>query len=99
MQSYIEAEGLDFGMASPAKYQDALEQAGFTDIRITSRNAWYRDMAKKELITMRGELYDEAVAQLGKEYVDDTIETWDKMVVVLDKGEHCPTHFHARKPA
>ena len=32
MAAYIEAEGLNFGMASPARYADALRGAGFTEI-------------------------------------------------------------------
>ena len=34
MAAYLEAEGLDFAMASPARYREALEAAGFTEIRL-----------------------------------------------------------------
>jgi phosphoethanolamine N-methyltransferase len=98
MKDYIAAEGLGFGMASPASYRAALEQAGFTDIAITSRNGWYREVARKELATMKGPLYDKAAAALGRDFVDHNIDIWSKMLIVLDKGEHCPTHLRARKP-
>ena len=39
MQAYIDAEGLDFGLASAKIYRQALEAAGFVDIEIEERNA------------------------------------------------------------
>lgn len=98
MKDYIAAEGLDFGMASPRRYRDALEKAGFTDIALDPRNEWYRRTARNEYDKMRGPLYSEAVGKLGKEFVDHNIEIWGKMLVVLDQGEHCPTHLRGRRP-
>ena len=56
MADYIAAEGLDFGMATPARYGAAMMSKGFTDIRITSRNAWYRDEARREVDRMKGDV-------------------------------------------
>jgi ubiquinone/menaquinone biosynthesis C-methylase UbiE len=98
MRDYIQAEGLDFGMASPTRYRDALEKAGFTDVSVSSRNEWYRDTARRELAAMSGPLYAESVSRLGKDFVDHNIDIWKKMIVVLDSGEHCPTHVRGRKP-
>lgn len=98
MKDYIAAEGLDFGMASPARYRDALEQAGFTDIGINSRNQWYRQTARAELAAMKGPLYTASIDKLGKDFVDHNIDIWTKMLVVLDTGEHCPTHIRGRRP-
>jgi phosphoethanolamine N-methyltransferase len=96
MQAYIAAEGLDFGMASPTRYSAAMEAAGFTDITITSRNDWYRQVARDELARMRGPWRNTAAAALGPDFVDHNIEIWDRMLVVLDQGEHCPTHLRGR---
>jgi phosphoethanolamine N-methyltransferase len=98
MKAYIAAEGLDFGMASPKRYRDALNAAGFTDIAITSRNAWYRETARQEVAQMKGPLRDKAAGALGRDFVDHNIEIWERMLVVLDTGEHCPTHLRGRKP-
>ena len=98
MKAYIAAEGLDFGMASPHRYRAALTEAGFRNIAITSRNDWYRRTARAELAQMKGPLYGKAVDRLGKEFVDHNIDIWSKMVVVLDAGEHCPTHLRGQKP-
>lgn len=98
MAAYIKSEGLDFGMASPGRYRDAMRQAGFVDIRLVNRNPWYRQVARRELATMQGALYEKAVKRLGKDFVDHNIEIWQRMIVVLDTGEHCPHHLLATKP-
>ncbi len=98
MRAYIAAEGLDFGMASPARYRDAMDKAGFEEISMESRNAWYRSTAREELARLKGSLYPSAVTKLGREFVDHNIEIWGKMLVVLDTGEHCPTHLRGHKP-
>jgi SAM-dependent methyltransferase len=98
MKAYLAAEGLSFGMASPARYRAAMERAGFTDIGIRNRNTWYREEAARELNRLKTELYDQAVALTGQAFVDKNIRTWEAMQKVLDSGEHCPTHLSARKP-
>lgn len=97
MKAYIAAEGLDFGMASAKRYEKALAAAGFTNIKITSRNGWYREQARREIAAMKGPLYEKASAELGHHFVDHNIEIWERMLVVLDRGEHCPSHIRARK--
>lgn len=98
MAAYIAAEGLNFGMASPARYREAMELAGFADIRIESRNSWYRGVARDELARLQGPLGTGMAAKLGREFVDHNIEIWTRMLPVLDSGEHCPTHLRGRKP-
>ena len=63
-----------------------------------SRNAWYRDRARKELTLMKGPLYGEAALKLGRDFVDHNIEIWSNMLPVLESGEYCPTHLRAWKP-
>jgi SAM-dependent methyltransferase len=98
MRDYIAAEGLDFGMASPGGYRKALEAAGFGEVVVTSRNGWYREVARKEIAAMKGSLYEKAAAAVGGEFVDHNIAIWEKMLPVLETGEHCPSHLRARKP-
>jgi SAM-dependent methyltransferase len=98
MAAYIKSEGLDFGMASPARYREALEAAGFVDIRIENRNVWYREEAERELERMKGPWRRDVEAELGVDFVQHNIGIWERMVPVLQSGEHCPTHLHARKP-
>ncbi|MCB2109420.1 MAG: methyltransferase domain-containing protein [Defluviimonas sp.] len=99
MAAYVLAEGLDFGMASPARYRDAMERAGFEKIAVQSRNAWYRAAAREELARLEGAVGDAAAAVVGRAFVDENIGIWSRMIPVLDTGEHCPTHLKAQKPA
>lgn len=98
MADYIAAEGLDFGMATPARYADAMRAAGFSQISTTSRNAWYRQRAREELERLKGAVGAQAAALVGQDFVDHNIAIWSRMIPVLDSGEHCPTHLFAAKP-
>ncbi|MGA8262636.1 MAG: methyltransferase domain-containing protein [Arenicellales bacterium] len=99
MKHYIGLEGLSFGMASPERYQRALESAGFTDVALRNRNPWYLDVARAELTALEGDLYEKASAVAGRDTVDHNIQTWRAMLTVLETGEHCPHHLRGRKPA
>ncbi len=98
MKAYIAAEDLDFGMASPQRYQRALADAGFVDVVLTSRNAWYREEAVRELALLKGPKRESFEASLGPAQIARQIRTWELMVPVLQSGEHCPHHLHARRP-
>jgi ubiquinone/menaquinone biosynthesis C-methylase UbiE len=98
MAAYIEAEGLNFGMASAARYADAMRRAGFGEIAIESRNAWYREVAQQELERLRGPVGAAAARVVGQDFVAQNIAIWERMIPVLRSGEHCPTHLRARKP-
>lgn len=98
MRDYMAAEGLSFAMSSPARYLAAMRGAGLVDCTATDRNPWYREVARSELARMQGPLHDRAVAAVGRDHVDRNIDIWRKMLVVLDAGEHCPTHLRGRRP-
>jgi SAM-dependent methyltransferase len=98
MADYIAKESLGFGMASPRRYRAALEGAGFVEVGLRDRNGWYREIARKELGLLEGPGRARFEALCGAAEIARQIETWRAMVVVLDKGEHCPHHFRARKP-
>lgn len=98
MADYIASEGLDFGMATPARYLDAMTAAGFVDGMASSRNAWYRLRAREELERLKGDVGAAAAKVVGQDFVDQNIGIWSKIIPVLDSGEHCPTHLAARKP-
>ncbi|SPH17261.1 Sarcosine/dimethylglycine N-methyltransferase [Defluviimonas aquaemixtae] len=98
MAYYLTCEDLDFGMASPVRYERALRQAGFTKVRLTNRNQWYRERAQEELGWLSGGGRQRFVDILGAQAVADQIKTWTAMVQVVESGEHCPHHFRGQKP-
>ena len=99
MAAYIAAEDLDFGMASPARYQAALAAAGFVDIELVNRHEWYRDIARDELARLTGTQRPRFESSVGADEVERQIGIWQAMVPVLETGEHCPHHIRARRPA
>lgn len=98
MAAYIAAEALDFGMASPERYRRALAAAGFVDVELRNRNAWYREIARTELERLRSTDRERFVGAVGADELDHQIATWTAMVPVLESGEHCPHHVRAHKP-
>lgn len=98
MKAYLAAEGLSFAMASPARYKEAMRRAGFVEVAHVDRNPWYRDVARDELARLKGPLYDKVAAAVGVDYIDKNIRTWEAMQIVLDSGEHRPTHLRGWKP-
>ena len=98
MVEYLKAEGLDFAMASPARYEKAMKNAGFVDVELVNRNSWYSQVAPRELEWLSGSKKSELYERHGRELIDHQINAWSKMVPVVSSGEHCPHHIRAKKP-
>jgi phosphoethanolamine N-methyltransferase len=99
MKDYIKAEDLDFAMSSPATYARAMEAAGFVDVELVNRNPWYREEAARELAWLTGDERARLEGRYGADFIAAQINTWTRLVGVLQSGEHCPHHIRARKPA
>ena len=98
MKAYIAAEALEFAMSSPRRYQQALEQAGFEHAEMRNRNPWYCSLAQEELARLTGSERARFENTHGADFIAETIETWSKMVRVLETGEHCPHHLRGQRP-
>lgn len=97
MRAYLEAEGLDFGLASAEVYRQAMVAAGFSDIDVVDRNDWYKQQARVERDRLKGALYEGLSGAVGEEFLDHEIDVWDKMIVALDQGQLRPTHLRGKK--
>ncbi len=98
MQDYLDAEGLDFHMSSLSSYNRDLNEVGFVSVCLQDRQEWYLSKATKELNSLKNELNKEIVGILGHKEAQRQIKVWEKMIVVLESGEHRPGHFSATKP-
>jgi phosphoethanolamine N-methyltransferase len=98
MQEYVRREALDFAMASPTRYQAALNSSGFNRVSLRNRNSWYFEIAQEELAWLTGPLRDEHNRKHGEGFIGEQIETWQAMIKVLASGEHCPHHIRAQRP-
>lgn len=98
MADYIAAEGLEFAMASPDRYAKAMSDAGFVDVELVNRNAWYAGVAAEELAELSGPNRARWEKRHGRDFITHQIDIWHRLVGVLEKGEHCPHHIRGRKP-
>ena len=99
MQHYIKLEALDFAMASPTRYAEALHGVGFQDVTLSRRNAWDAQVGEQELASQVGPDRSDLENKHAASCIADQIKTWTAMVKVLKSGEHCPHHIRAQRPA
>ena len=98
MAEYIKEEGLEFAMAAPETYAQAMEATGFVDVKLLNRNPWYAKVAAEELAWMTGQERAGLAERHGADFMDHQVAIWTKLVGVLESGEHCPHHIYGRKP-
>jgi phosphoethanolamine N-methyltransferase len=84
-------------MCSLKRYEQTLKNAGFTEIVIRDRNAWYLGKAQQELANIEGPLNKQVIDAIGLEETTGAIDIWKKLIGVLELGEHRPGHFKAVK--
>jgi phosphoethanolamine N-methyltransferase len=98
MLEFFRLEGITYSMATLEESAAVLGAAGFVDIEVRDRHAWYRDLARRELAAMQGELHPLISDRIGADRAEHFIADWRQMVVVLDRGELRPGHLKAVKP-
>jgi len=99
MMEFFRLEGIAYNMASLEESAAALRAAGFRDIQIRDRHAWYLPLAQRELNSMEGALGPLIVSRIGEARARYFIEDWRQLVLVLERGELRPGHLKAVKPA
>ncbi len=98
MREFCDVTGLTFNLETPDNTQRALNNAGFVEVVLRDRNAWYRDEVHRESSLIRDSLKPEALELLGDEAYEHWLDVRHKEEIVLDKGELRPTHLRARRP-
>ncbi len=99
MLEYFRLEGIAYNMVSLAESAQALRDAGFANVEVRDRNAWYLALAEREVASMEGPWRPLIVRQIGQERADHFIANWRQLVVVLRRGELRPGHLKAVKRA
>ena len=97
MKEYIKAEGLDYFMCSLDKYREVLESSGFKVISMTDRNQWYLEKVRNEVEQIEGPLWNKVIDAIGPEEGVYALDIWNKLLGVVEKGEHRPGTFRAMK--
>jgi len=99
MMEFFRLEGIAYNMATLEESAAALRAAGFVDVEIRDRHAWYLTLAQRELEAMEGPLKATIVSRIGAERARHFIDDWRQLVVVVKRGELRPGHLKAVKPA
>jgi SAM-dependent methyltransferase len=99
MLEFFRLEGITYNMATLGESASILRAAGFKDIEMRDRHGWYRELARRELAAMEGDLKPVITARIGTNRARYFLDDWRQLVVVLDRGELRPGHLKAVKPA
>ena len=99
MMEFFRLEGIAYNMASLEESAAALRAAGFEDVQIRDRHAWYLPLAQRELKSMEGALGPIIVSRIGEARARYFIDDWRQLVLVLERGELRPGHLKAMKRA
>jgi len=98
MLEFFRLEGIAYNMSSMAESTATLARTGFVEIAVRDRNAWYRDLARRELTALEGELRPLVTERIGRERTEHFVNNWRQLVRVLESGELRPAHLKALKP-
>lgn len=99
MLEFFRLEGIAYNLISLQECATLLRSVGFAEIEVRDRNAWYCDLARRELTAMEGDLRVNIVERIGAARAGHFLANWRQMLRVLEQGELRPGHVKARKPA
>jgi SAM-dependent methyltransferase len=98
MLEFFRLEGIAYNMANMAESAAALARTGFVETEVRDRNEWYRDLARRELAALEGELRSLVTGRIGAARTEHFVNNWRQLVRVLERGELRPAHLKARRP-
>lgn len=98
MMEFFRLEGIAYNMASLEESAATLRKAGFVEVEVRDRNAWYLELAGRELASLEGPMRSVIVERIGADKAAHFIANWRQLVVVVRRGELRPGHVKAVKP-
>jgi hypothetical protein len=98
LATFLEMEDFGDRMASPVRYVDALQKAGFQDLALLNRGEFYANSAQSELEFMTGAERQVLNDRFGADYVSACVRSWEVMVSVMKTGELCPHFLRGQRP-
>lgn len=98
MQKWIDVAELTFDLENSESSQRALEAAGFIDVTMTDRHAWFVEQMKAEVDAVSGDNYQRLVKHLGEAGAEKRRGSTLTRNEVVKLGELRPTHFRGYKP-
>ena len=96
---YRELSHLDFAMQTGSQAEAALVGAGFADVELDDRNAWYVEFASTQIVRIEGELRNKLIEVCGTEQYESILRVSYANAAAAACGGLRPTHVRAVKPA
>ena len=98
LRQLVEGAPVGFSLISLKEAARGLEIAGFIEVAVRNRNAWYREEARRELAQIEGPMRLRLIELSGQEITDKQAAFQRLKIAALDSGDFCPAHLKARKP-
>ncbi len=98
LRQLVEGALVGFSLISLNEAVRKLEIAGFIEVAVRNRNAWYREEARRELAQIEGPMRLRLVELSGQEITDMQAAFQRLKIAALDSGDFCPAYLKARKP-
>ena len=99
MRYWFEMEGLTYAMETLRGQEATLREAGFDEVSVVDRSAWYRSKVREEYERLRTGDFPRLVELIGRQAADHFVENWRALVVVCEKGEMLQVYSRARTSA
>ena len=97
MQYWFEMEGLTYALETPAGQAASLRKAGFDEVTVVDRSAWYRAEVRREYERIRTNGFPRLVELIGTKRAEHAVENWRATVVVCEKGEMLQVYSRAKR--
>ena len=99
LAGFVATAGLIYHWASLATTRDALDGAGFTDVAIDDRGAWYRDQLRGDIARLEsGPTGARLRAAFGDDGRDAWIDLWSRLEALVAAGDLRPVQLRAIRP-
>lgn len=98
LKTWGDQNGLVADFATPAMTERALSEAGFQDVRVRDRNAWYGEELKKEELQVTGPGFQQLEATIGMDAAIQRSRSFEIRKQAVAEGALRPCHLYGRKP-
>ncbi len=96
--SFTERVGMTYHWAAPDETHDALAGAGFVDITLRDRAAWFADQLGEEIKKLEsGLMRADMIRAFDEESTEGWLWSWRQQQSFAKQGEICPTQIRAAK--
>ncbi len=97
-QQYRDLSHLVFSMQTGPQAQALIRNAGFEDVRLNDRNAWYAKFARNLVERIEGPLRDQLFEVCGQEGYERLVKVSHANAGAAECGGLRPVHIRATKP-